>query len=131
MISALLMLAASSSSIPDVKGYWITADRTAVVRVTTCGTEVCGTITRILKRGPKVPRTDLNNPQPSLRSRPLIGLQVLSGFALRGSNWVGGRAYDPKTGKSYKAKLRPNADETLTVTGCVLFVCRSQTWQRT
>jgi vitamin B12 transporter len=41
-----------------------------------------------------------------------------------------GRAYDPKTGKSYKAKLRPNPDGTLTVTGCVLFICQSQTWRR-
>jgi len=77
-----------------------------------------------------VPSKDVNNPRPNLRSRPLVGLQVLSGFTLRGSIWVEGRAYDPKTGGSYKARLTPNSDGTLTVTGCVLFICQSQTWRR-
>ena len=78
-----------------------------------------------------MPSTDVNNPEPSLRSHPLVGLQVLSGFTLRGSNWVEGRAYDPQTGRNYKAKLTPNSDGTLTLTGCVLFICRSQKWRRT
>ena len=131
MISALPWLAAGVSSTANVNGYWITADRTAVVRVATCGTKLCGTVTRVLARGPQVPSTDVNNPQPSLRSRPLVGLQVLSGFASSGSSWINGRAYDPKTGRSYKARLTPNADGTLTVTGCVLFICQSQRWTRT
>jgi uncharacterized protein (DUF2147 family) len=130
MISVLLWFAAGASSAADVEGYWITADRTAVVRVAPCGTKVCGTTTHILARGPQVPSTDVMNPQPSLRSRPLVGLQVLSGFASSGSGWTNGRAYDPKTGRSYKARLTPNADGTLTVTGCVLFICQSQRWTR-
>lgn len=128
MINALLSLAAISGT--QVEGYWITADRTSVVRVASCGTEICGTIGRILARGPRVPSTDVNNPQPALRSRPLVGLQVLSGFAYNGSSWINGHAYDPKTGRSYKARLTPNSDGTLTVTGCVLFICRSQQWTR-
>jgi uncharacterized protein (DUF2147 family) len=130
IISALAWLAAGVGSTADVEGYWITADRTAVVRVGPCGADVCGTVTRVLARGSKVPSTDVNNPQPSLRSRPLVGLQVLSEFALRGSDWVDGRAYDPETGRSYKARLTPNPDGTLTVTGCVLFICQSQRWTR-
>ena len=131
MINALALLAASVSGTEDVKGYWVTADRTAIVRVAACGTNLCGTVTRVLARGSQVPNTDANNPQPSLRSRPLVGLQVLSGFASSGSSWINGRAYDPKTGRSYKASLTPNADGTLTVTGCVLFICQSQRWTRT
>jgi uncharacterized protein (DUF2147 family) len=129
MINALALLAAGVSGTEDVKGYWVTADRTAVVQVATCGTTLCGTVARVLARGS--PGTDVNNPQPSLRSRPLVGLQVLSGFASSGSSWINGRAYDPKTGRSYKASLTPNADGTLTVTGCVLFICQSQRWTRT
>ena len=44
--------------------------------------------------------------------------------------WEGGRAYDPKSGSSYKSSLRLNADGSLRVTGCVLFVCRSKRWTR-
>jgi uncharacterized protein (DUF2147 family) len=131
MFIALVWLAGSLGSTQYAEGYWITADRRALVRIAPCGTKLCGKISRVLAGGPKVPSGDVNNPQPSLRSRPLVGLQVLSGFKLRGSNWVEGRAYDPKSGQSYNAKLTPNPDGTLTVTGCVLFICRSQTWHRT
>lgn len=130
MISSLAWLAGTLAGAQAVEGYWITADRSALVRIAPCGPKLCGTINRVLARGPKVPSTDVNNAQPSIRSRPLVGLRVLSGFTLRGSNWVEGRAYDPKTGRDYRAKLTPNADGTLTVTGCVLFICRSQTWRR-
>jgi uncharacterized protein (DUF2147 family) len=83
-----------------------------------------------LAKGPKVPLADVNNPDRSLRSHPLVGLQVLTGFARDGSTWTGGRAYDPKSGRSYKAKLAPGRDGSLTVTGCILFLCRSQSWTR-
>ena len=38
--------------------------------------------------------------------------------------------YDPKSGRSYKARLTSNPDGTLTVTGCLLFICQSQSWRR-
>lgn len=124
------MLAGSLGGTPRAEGYWITADRTALVRIASCGPKLCGTIVRILAHGPKVPSTDVNNARPSLRSRPLVGLEVLSGFTLRGSAGVDGRAYDPQSGRSYKSRLSPNADGTLTVTGCVFFICQSQIWRR-
>ena len=129
-MSALLWLAATLSSAPGIEGDWVTADRAALVRIGPCGPTLCGTISGILARGPNVPKTDVNNPRMSLRSHPLVGLQVLSGFVRRGSDWVDGRAYDPKTGRSYKATLDTKSDGTLEVTGCVLFICRSQRWRR-
>jgi uncharacterized protein (DUF2147 family) len=122
-----LLLAASPAA---VTGDWINQDRTALVRIAPCGTQLCGTVVRVLARGPKVPRTDVNNSDPRLRSRPLVGLRVLSGFSRAGARWDGGRAYDPKSGNSYRARIQLNPDRTLMVTGCVLFICRSQTWTR-
>jgi uncharacterized protein (DUF2147 family) len=108
----------------------LTADRNAIVRIAPCGARICGTLVRVLARGPKVPRTDAHNPQPSLRSRPLVGLPVLTGFSRDDEQWTGGHAYDAKTGRSYKARLTPNPDGTLTVTGCILVLCKSQRWTR-
>lgn len=127
MLAALLLAAASPEG---VEGDWLTADRNAIVRIAPCGPRLCGTIARVLARGPNVPRTDLNNPDRRLRSKPLVGLTVLTGFSRDGSQWTGGRAYDAKTGRSYKARLTPNRDGTLTVTGCILFLCKSQRWVR-
>ena len=127
----IMMLAAfAAAAAPAIEGDWVTADRNAVVRIAPCGTRVCGTVVRILARGPNVPRTDVNNPDARLRGRPLVGLTVLSGFAPDGTSWSGGRAYDAKSGRSYRASLSGNADGSLMVTGCFLFICQSQRWLR-
>ena len=116
-----LLLAAS----PGLAGDWVNADRSAVIRIAPCGGRLCGRIVRVLARG--APTTDARNPDRALRSRPLVGLAVLSGFSASGA---GGRAYNPQNGRSYRATLRLNADGTLRVTGCVMVICRSQTWTR-
>ena len=127
---ALIALASAVNSAPDITGDWVTADRNAVVRIETCGVQTCGTVIRVLAHGSTVPQTDVNNPDHARRSQPLVGLKVLSGFTAEVSAWVNGRAYDPKTGRTYKANLSLNPDGTLAVSGCVLFICKSQRWMR-
>ncbi len=120
-----LLLALLLAVSPGFAGDWIPADRSAVVRIGPCGGGLCGRSGRGLARG--VPTTDAHNPNRALRSRPLVGVQVLSGFTASGN---GGRGYNPQNGRSYRTTLRLNPDGTLRVTGCVLVVCRSQTWTR-
>jgi uncharacterized protein (DUF2147 family) len=124
---ALAPLPAAAAASP-LEGLWRTDDGKALVRIAACGQRMCGTIARVLDTGPNVPKTDVNNPDTSRRGRPLVGLQILSGFAGGPAEWKGGLAYDPKSGSSYKSSLRLNADGSLRVTGCVLFVCRSKRW---
>lgn len=123
-------LTAAAAAPPSVQGLWLTDDHKGVVRIAPCGAAMCGTIARVLDSNPARPMTDRNNPDPHLRSRPILGLPVLSGFGRSGSSWIGGRAYDPKTGRSYRSTLALNPDGSLKVTGCVLFICRSQRWTR-
>jgi uncharacterized protein (DUF2147 family) len=106
-------------------GDWVTNDRTAVVRIAPCGGSLCGRIARVIARG--APTTDVNNSDRARRTRPLAGLTVLSGFTPSGT---GGRAYNPRNGRSYRATLALNGDGSLRVTGCVMMICRSQTWTR-
>lgn len=113
-----------------IDGLWLTDDRQGVVRIGPCGPRLCGWIARVLARGPGVPSRDVNNPDPRLRGRALLGLPILSGFTAAGAGFTGGQAYDPQSGRSYTARLSPNADGSLTVTGCVLFICRSKRWTR-
>jgi uncharacterized protein (DUF2147 family) len=115
---------------PMIDGRWITQDRTAVVTIAPCASGLCGTVTRVLAHAANVPTTDVNNPDARLRSRPLVGLQILSGFRKQGVVWKGGLAYDPKSGRAYKASLTLNPGGTLTVTGCLFIICRSQRWTR-
>jgi uncharacterized protein (DUF2147 family) len=131
-LAASVVLAAvpTAAAAPAVQGRWLTEDGKAVVAVAACGAKMCGTIARVLETDPAMPTTDVHNPDPVRRSRPLVGLQVLSGFTPGREAWTGGRAYDAKTGRSYDAELKLNRDGSLRVTGCVLFVCRSKRWTR-
>ncbi len=131
--AAMLLLTplSAAAAAPAVAGRWLTDDGSAVVEIAACGQQMCGRIARVLATGPDVPRTDVNNPDRARRTRPLVGLPILWGFAPGAKAWEDGTAYDPKTGNSYDASLKLNADGSLRVTGCVLVVCRSKRWTRT
>jgi uncharacterized protein (DUF2147 family) len=122
--------AAAAAAPSSVQGLWLTDDHKGVVQIAPCGSHMCGRIAKVLDSGPDVPKTDVHNPDPRLRARPLVGLVTLTGFSGSGSDWSGGRAYDPKSGKSYRSNLRLNPDGSLNVSGCILFLCESRRWTR-
>ena len=129
-LSLCASAAAQPGQMPGIEGKWLTDDGKAVVVIDRCGQEICGAIASVLDKGSNVPSVDVENPDQRLRSRPLVGLKVLSGFRAEGTAWRGGRAYDPKTGRSYRSTLVLDGTRRLVVTGCILFVCRSMIWQR-
>jgi len=46
-------------------------------------------------------------PDPSLRSRPIIGLQIMHGFKYHGDGkWEEGKVYNPQNGKTYSARIK-------------------------
>lgn len=127
--AASLALAASPIRPAEpIFGHWLTDDRAGIVLVAPCGQKLCGRIERVLD--PKAPENDINNPDKSRRSQPLVGTPVLSGYAGSGAMWKDGQAYDPKTGNTYRSDLELLENGNLKVTGCVLFVCRSRYWTR-
>ncbi|MDB5669238.1 MAG: hypothetical protein JWO25_197 [Alphaproteobacteria bacterium] len=127
---SILPAAIASAALPSVQGLWLTDDRKGVVQIAPCGREMCGTIYKVLDRSPGALDHDANNPDPKLRSRPMVGLQTLSGFTGAGGSWKGGRAYDPKSGKSYRSTLELQPDGALKVSGCILFICEARRWTR-
>lgn len=113
-----------------ILGRWLTDDGKGIVTIAHCGDTLCGRISQVLDRSPGVPGTDINNPDPALRRRTILGLPVLTAFRRDGNQWSGGRAYDPKSGNSYRSRLALYPDGSLKVTGCVLFICQSKRWRR-
>jgi uncharacterized protein (DUF2147 family) len=127
LISVLVAVPAFAAQ--PVTGSWLTDAQDGIVEIAPCGPKLCGRLAKMLI-APKGPPTDRNNPDPKLRARPLVGLNVLSGFAPDGDVWRG-TGYDPKAGKSYAATLQRTGANTLKVRGCVLgFLCRSAMWTR-
>ncbi len=80
-----------------------------------------------------VPKEDHNNPDPALRSRPIIGLVIMEGFVFDGRDtWHKGTIYDPDNGKTYKCKVRIGDDGELKVRGFIGFsmLGRTEVWTR-
>ncbi|MEM1328012.1 MAG: DUF2147 domain-containing protein [Bacteroidota bacterium] len=51
-------------------------------------------------------KLDKNNPNPALRDRSTIGIDVMNNFKRRRNNfYTGGRIYNPENGKTYRARL--------------------------
>jgi uncharacterized protein (DUF2147 family) len=79
------------------------------------------------------PRLDDNNPNPDLRTRPIIGLQIMSDFVFDGDNgWKRGTVYDPKNGRTYSGKVTLVSPNKLRLRGYVLlsFFGRTTIWTR-
>jgi uncharacterized protein (DUF2147 family) len=130
--TGLFMAAALIATTPlhaaqPIGGRWATVEGKAIVEIAPCGNNVCGRIVKIVKPTPGRPHTDVENPDPKLRGKPLEGLAILSNFSDGGSHWKG-TIYDPESGKSYNSKVSRNGDGTLKVQGCIAFFCKTQTW---
>jgi len=78
-------------------------------------------------------KTDRHNPDPSLRGRPLLGLQLLRGLRQTGgSTFKGGTIYDPESGRTYRCQARLTDDGTLRFRGYigVSLLGRTTIWTR-
>ena len=115
-----------------VLGDWKTEGGDATVRIAPCpgnANTVCGNFVGF--KGGGANARDAKNPNPALRSRPLIGMPFVTNFKPAGANrWNGGKIYNPQDGKTYNSKMALNPNGALTVNGCVLVVCQGQTWTR-
>lgn len=127
-LAGSLALAAPAYAAQPISGRYVTEDGAALVEVGPCGGKACGRIVRVLKHTPGAAATDVNNKDKALRSRPIVGMPVLSEFADAGDDWRG-RIYDPRNGKTYKSIVSRNPDGTLKVQGCIAFLCQTQTWR--
>jgi uncharacterized protein (DUF2147 family) len=119
-LAAFVLFAPRSNAAPDtnadaVLGIWHTTGNKGQVRIFKKDNHYCGEILSIARpnfpaddkfgMGGK-PRTDRRNPDPKLRDRPVVGIQIMSDFIYSGGDlWKDGTIYDPENGKTYKGKI--------------------------
>ena len=126
----------------DVLGKWITSEGKSHIEIRRCDQGLCGKV--VWLRDPVYPaddekgmagkkKVDRNNPDPALRNKPILGLNVLRGFRNNSGNvWEHGSIYDPQNGKTYKCKLTLTNPKQLDVRGFIGFswIGRTTTWTR-
>lgn len=128
LLAAFAGLPARADSANDIIGRWRDSDGESEIAISRCGQALCGKIVWL-----KQARTDGANPDPALRGRSLLGIQVLSGFRPHSSPGVlAGQGYNPEDGKLYRTTLTLRSHEALVIKGCVLggLVCDDDVWTR-
>ena len=130
-----LFFAASASAQGTPFGIWVTEGGLSRIEVFDCAGQVCGEFVWLEEPNEEdgTPKVDGQNPDEALRGRPLMSLQLIEGFTVRGPTaWAGGTIYDPKSGNTYSSTMELQDENTLVVRGYVLLPIfgRSQTWTR-
>jgi uncharacterized protein (DUF2147 family) len=132
----MLLFAAATvagDEIPPVEGTWLSGDGDGWIDIRIDGDGLSGVISGSPDPDPERPDKDEKNPDPALRDRPLIGLDLFSGFRYAGEGrWKGGRIYDPNSGKTYRCVVTLVDVDTLEVRGYVgvPMLGRTETWKR-
>ena len=133
-LSAMLGMGAAAATRADgiPSGTWIMQNGKVTVRVSNCGGDLCGTIVNLKRPLDKngKPKLDKENPDSSLRGRPVIGLTILNGLKQKGDGRWEGTIYNPDDGNTYDSKLRLVNGNQMNVKGCVLFICKSMKFNR-
>jgi uncharacterized protein (DUF2147 family) len=147
LCSLLLMLVAKSGFSANLEGLWLTENKDAKVRVYLCDDKICGDLVwlkepnwtkedvlddKLLVLGE--PKLDTRNDDKSLRSRPLVGIKMLTGLKSSDDNeWDGGKIYDAESGNTYSCQAKLSKDgNTLKMKGYigVSWLGRTTTWTR-
>lgn len=133
-VTAVLPVVVAAAPTTSPFGLWQNEEGTAQVRVEPCGQTLCGKVVGLREPLDKhgKPKVDWMNPDPALRDRPVMGLNVLQGFVQEApGRWVNGTIYDPDSGKTYKSTMTVLPDGTAEVRGYVLLpvIGRTTYWK--
>ena len=131
LLSTSLLLASSALATEEDKivGLWSTPEEDCKIEIIKSGGKYFGRIAWLKEalypaddEGGMASRSvvDRENPNPNLRSRSLIGLQLMEGFIYAGKNvWEKGTIYNPDNGKTYRCKMTLSAPDRLEVRGFI------------
>lgn len=102
-------------------GKWMSSEKNLIVQVYKSGTDFKAKIIWF-KDDPSKPMeewTDKNNPDPSLRDRKILGMDILRNMKYDAGNnsWEDGMIYDAKHGKEWNASAYIDAHGLLRVRG--------------
>lgn len=117
-------------------GVWKPSDGRSMIKIDKIGNKYYGRVVWLLEPNDENgnPRTDVNNPDESLRETPLKGYRLLKDFVYDEEEqlWTDGTIYDPKNGSTYNCKIELKDDNTIEVRGYIgtAVFGRTDVWTR-
>ena len=119
----------ANSNADQILGEWISEPRDGKIVIFKQGDKYFGKITWGKTPGKK----DVNNPDPKLRTREIVGTVILKDFVFDGEAWENGTIYDPHSGKTYDCILKvKDNNKKLDIRGYIgtPMFGRTATWSR-
>jgi uncharacterized protein (DUF2147 family) len=129
-VASVMLCSASAvaAAATDPRGVWLVEDQTGQIEIENCAGALWGILV-----WERMPGHDTENPDPSLRGRPTLGIPILLGMrpAPEPGLWRG-QIYNSRNGKTYEASIKPVGPDVLHLEGCVLggLFCGGQNWSR-
>jgi uncharacterized protein (DUF2147 family) len=118
----------------DILGKWLTATGEGQIEIYKKGNKYFGKLVWINDPNDEKGKlkTYLLNPNPSLRNKPVMGMELLKDFVYEDKRWTDGTIYDPNSGKTYSCNLNLKNFQQLTVRGYIgiSLLGRSEVWRR-
>lgn len=123
---------AFSQQADDLLGVWFNQEKSAKIQIFKVGEKYDGKIIWLkepMRDGE--PKLDRENEDEDLRSRPIIGLEILKDFEFDDDEWEDGTIYDPKNGETYSCYITKEGDK-LNVRGYlgIALIGRTSIWTK-
>jgi uncharacterized protein (DUF2147 family) len=138
LLVGVYTLAGFAQEADKILGIWWNEEKTSKIEIEKKDGKYIGTIVYMIpeKYENGEPPKDDENPDPALRDRSVVGLQILEGFEYDANDeeWENGKIYDPKSGKTYDCYAWLENDALLKLKGFVAgirWLGRSSEWYRT
>lgn len=132
LFSASAQLAIAQSK-DDILGKWINSSGEGQIEIFKKGDKYFGKLVWIKEPNENgKPKVDAKNPNASLRSKPILGLEIVKDFVYDDKEYVDGKVYDPKTGKTYSGKMTLEGANKLNMRGFIgiSLIGRTEAWKR-
>lgn len=119
----------------DILGKWISEHGSGKIEIVKEGDGFAGKLVWLKEplNDEGKAKTDVHNPSDELKSRPVIGLEILKNFKHTGEGeYTDGTVYDPKSGKTYNCKMTLKSKDKLEIRGFmgISLIGKSETWTR-
>lgn len=127
------------AQVDKVIGVWMSEEKDGKVEITKRNNKYYGKIIWIAQKNyvNGEPKKDLNNPDPALRTRSNLGLEILKDFIYDSDDkeWTDGTVYDPKNGSTYSCYMwfEDDNENVLNIRGYIGFslLGRTTLWTKT
>lgn len=122
VLLGMIAIGCCSSGNAAVRGKWINPSKSVIIEIAPCGHELCGTVVWASEKAKNDARKGTAH---------LVGTKLLTRMKPASGHVWKGKIFVPDQNINASAKLKPEGADHLKVSGCVMMICKSQTWTKT